>query len=143
MHAHANDTSFTVKAEEILHKFGMNSGLEFNWHKSVAYWCGRGRPPIWMGKYYWKYVATGNLSKLLGTPFGLKLKLQEVDQCLIYMVKGKLKYWISTNLSLVVWVGSKKVLGRIKALLRNYLWSGTESTTRARVSWDDCTCPRK
>ena len=34
-------------------------------------------------------------------------------------------------------------LGKIKAFLRNYLWSGSENTTRARVSWDDCTMPKK
>jgi hypothetical protein len=45
---YADETSFTVKAEEtnvdyfvgILHKFGNASGLKINWHKSVAYWCG-------------------------------------------------------------------------------------------------------
>ena len=82
--------------------------------------------------------------------------------CLIHRVKGKLKYWSSTNLSLagrtlivrqilmpslwyciVVWVGSMKLLGRIKALLHKYLWSGSWNTTRARVSWDDCVMPKK
>ena len=81
--------------------------------------------------------------------------------CLINMVKGKLKYWSSTNLSLarrtlivrqilmpslwyyiVVRVGSMKLLG-IKPLLRKYVWSGSENTARARVSWDDCTMPKK
>ena len=33
-------------------------------------------------------------------PFGLKLEIQVVDQFLINKVKGKLKYWSSTNLSL-------------------------------------------
>ena len=45
---YVDDTSFTVRAEEasadnlvgILHKFGIAYGLEINWHKSVAYWCG-------------------------------------------------------------------------------------------------------
>ena len=47
---YADDTSFTVKAEEanvdylveILHKFDITFGLEINWQKSMAYWCGRG-----------------------------------------------------------------------------------------------------
>jgi hypothetical protein len=90
------------------------------------------------------------------------MELQDVDQFLVNRVKGKLKYWTSTNLSLVgrtlivnqvlmsslwyfiaVWVGSKKLLGRIKALLCNYLWSGSENTARAQVNWDDCTVPKK
>jgi hypothetical protein len=44
---------------------------------------------------------------------------------------------------IAVWAGSKKVLGRIKILLRNYFWSGSENTARARVNWDDCTMPKK
>ena len=44
---------------------------------------------------------------------------------------------------ITVWAGSKKLLGRIKALFCTNLWSGSESTTRARVSWDDCTMPKK
>ena len=76
----------------------------------------------------------------LGTPFGLKLKVHDVDQFLINMAKGKLKPSSFTNLSLArctlivnhvltlslwyfiaVWVGSRKNLGKIKALLHNYL----------------------
>ena len=44
---------------------------------------------------------------------------------------------------IAVWVGSTRVLGRIKALLHNYLWSRSENTTKARVNWDDCTMPKK
>ena len=72
-----------VKVEEtnidymvgILHKFGTASRLEIYWHKSMAYWCGRGRPLGWVGIYQWKWVATSDLSKILGTPFGLQLEV--------------------------------------------------------------------
>ena len=40
---------------------------------------------------------------------------------------------------IAVWVGSKRVLEKIKALFRNYLWHAYENTARARVSWDDYT----
>lgn len=43
---------------------------------------------------------------------------------------------------IVVWVGSKKVMRQIKACC-NYLWSGFEHTTIARVNWDDCTMPKE
>jgi hypothetical protein len=80
---YADDTSFTVKVEEtsvdhivgIFHKFGNASAFEVNWHKNVAYWCSRGRPPRWVEKYQWKWATIGDLSKLLGMPFGLKLEL--------------------------------------------------------------------
>lgn len=76
---YVDDTSFTAKVEEtsvdnlvgIMHKFGIAFGLDINWHKSVAYFCGRGRPPRWVGKYQWKWVANGDLSKLFAMPFGL------------------------------------------------------------------------
>ena len=85
-----------------------------------------------------------------------------MDQFLVNMVRGKLKYWTSTNLSLarwtlivnqflmssllyfiVVWVGSKRVIGRIEALFHNYLWSGSQNIAKARVSWEDCTIFKK
>lgn len=31
-------------------------------------------------KYQWKWASFEDLSKLLGTPFGVKLELQDVDQ---------------------------------------------------------------
>ena len=79
----------------------------------------------------------------------------------VNMVKGKLKHWSTTNLSLVgqtlivnqilvsplryfiaIWAGSQRVLGRIKALLRNSLWFALESMAIARVSWGNCTMPK-
>lgn len=41
------------------------------------------------------------------------------------------------------WAGLTKILGKIKALLCNYLWSSSENTTRVCVRWDDCTLPKK
>lgn len=46
---YVDDTSFSARAEDsnvdnlikILHNFEFDLGLEMNWHKSVAYWCGR------------------------------------------------------------------------------------------------------
>ena len=38
---------------------------------------------------------------------------------------------------ILVWVGWRKVLRKIKALLCNFLWLGLVNTTRSRVSWDD------
>ena len=42
-----------------------------------------------------------------------------------------------------IWIGTKKGLGEIKALLRNYLWYGSKNMTWACVSWDDCTIRKK
>jgi hypothetical protein len=110
----------------------------------------------------WKWAATSDLSKLMGTLFGLHMELHNVDQSLVDKVKAKLKCWSSTHLSLAcrtfivnrmlmsslwcfttVWVGLKRVLVNIKALLRSYLWCGTKNMTRTWVSWDKCMIPKK
>ena len=80
---YVDDTSFMIKVEEtnvnylvgILYKFGITFELEINWHKSVVCWCSRGWLLRWVGKYQWKWVATKDLSKLLGMPFGLHLEM--------------------------------------------------------------------
>ena len=100
----------------------------------------------WVERYQWKWTANGYLFKLLGTPFGLKLKLDDVDQFIVGRIKAELEYRSSTHLScvgitlivnkvmmsslwyfIVVWAGAKKVLREIKAMLCNYLWSWYES----------------
>ena len=53
-----------------------------------------------MEKYRWKRAANEDLLKLLSTLFGLHLEMQNADQFLVNRVKGKLKYWNSTHLSL-------------------------------------------
>lgn len=167
---YVDDMSFTVRMEEsnvdkflgILHKFRTTFGLEINQHKFVAYWCGRGLRLGWVEKYHWKWAANGNLSKLLGMPFGLDLELRHVDQIWRNRVKSKLKYWSSTTLLLAwqilivnkvfmsscwyfitVWASSKRILGKIKVLLCNYFSYGFDNTTKARVSQDNSTMPKK
>lgn len=110
----------------------------------------------------WKWATTSDLSKLLGTLFGLHMDLHNVDQPFVDKVKSKLKCWSSTHLSLIcrtfivnhmlmsylwyfttVWVGFKRFLVNIKALLHNYLWCGSKNTTRSWLSWDKCMIPKK
>lgn len=129
------DETYVDNIVGILHNFGLAYGLEINWHKSIAYWYGQGTPPQWVEKYYWKWAANRNMSKLLGTPFGLHLELQSVDKFMVNRAKDKLTVWNSIHLLLVwqtfivnhvmmsylwyfiaVWVGSKGVLGKIKAI---------------------------
>ena len=99
---YVDDTSFLVKAEKKprINRLPCKNPTQvwynlWTWNqlaKSVAYWCGQGWVPRWVGIYQWKWAANGDLSKLLGTPFGLKLELQDIDQLFIVRVKGKPKY---------------------------------------------------
>lgn len=164
---YADDTSFTVRANldststlvNILQSFSLASGLLINWAKSGAYWQGRNaQRPAWSQNFGWSWIPEGNLSKLLGSPFGLSISTADIDNFLVDKVRRKLTYWTSTKLSLAgrrlivnqvlmstlwyfigVWAGSRSVLKQIKSLLRNYLWAGRKHRARARVAWDTCT----
>jgi hypothetical protein len=50
--------------------------------------------------YSEKWVDEGNMSKLLGTPFGFNLDINDVNEFLVGRFKEKLKYWSMIHLSL-------------------------------------------
>jgi hypothetical protein len=80
---YADDTNLTLRAEEqpVLHtvatleKFCQVSGLNINWNKTLAYFWARGNQqrPAWTNRLNWQWAAQDEVSKLLGTPFGLSL----------------------------------------------------------------------
>lgn len=103
-----------------------------------------------------KWVIQGDISKLLWTTFALHLNLQYVDNHMINKVKRKPTYWNTMYFPLAgwilivnhvlipplwyfiaLWVSSRKVVCKFKVLMRNYLWSRHEHTTRARLSWNN------
>ena len=49
----------------------------------------------------WQWADEKDLSKLLGTPFGIDVDTEDIDSFLIKRVKAKLDYWVTTKLSLV------------------------------------------
>ena len=98
---YADDSSFMVRGEKryidemvrILQVFSAASGMEINWEKSSAYWFDRfTHKPEWLNEYQWQWATEGELSKLLGTPFGLNLKTLDVDQFLYGKITKKLEY---------------------------------------------------
>lgn len=59
--------------------------------KSSAYWFDNyTHIPTWLANYGWKWVEEGDLSKLLGTPFGLNLNTHDADKFLYSKVSKKL-----------------------------------------------------
>ena len=88
--------------------------------------------------------ARGNeVSKLLGTPFGMSLSSGDVDKFLLDRVSKKLEYWCklkhnvmgravivnsvllsSTIFFVSIWGRTIVGLNRVKATLHNYLWGG-------------------
>ena len=166
-----DDSLFVVRGEKryvdelvrILKVFSEASGMEINWDKSCAYWFDKFiHRPEWLVGYNWIWAEEGDLSKLLGTPFGLNLNTNDVDRFLYSKIAKNLNYWSSMKLSLAgrvvicnqvflstlwffitVWGGSNKILRSIRGAIRNYLWSGKEQLTRTRVSWKECCMKKK
>jgi hypothetical protein len=137
--------------------------MEINWDKSCTYWYDKyTHKPEWLAGYNWRWAEEGDLSKLLGTPFGLNLNVSDVDHFLYSKISRKLAYWSTMKLSLAgrtlicnhvllstlwffisVWGGSNKILTKIRGAIRNYLWSGKEQHSRTRVSWRECCLKKK
>ena len=52
-------------------------------------------------------------------------------------------YYLPCGFFITVWGGSNKILIRIRAAIRNYLWSEKEQLTRTWVSWRECCLKKK
>ena len=161
---YADDTSLTIRAEEhyVIHTvhslltFSEASRLVINWAKSAAYWWHhelRIRPE-WTNSLEWTWVSREEVSKLLGTPFGLSLNTTDIDNLLLNKVDRKLEHWVKTKLNLAgrvvvansvlissmlyflaIWGGSSSGIKRVEGKIRNFLWAGTTTFARAKVSW--------
>ena len=166
----ADDSSFMIKytKEDVdefvktLETFSQASGMDINWKKSCAYWFDKHTHKLkWLPGYIWKWAEEGDLSKLLGTSFGLNLNTKDVDQFPYNKMTKKLEYWSNMKLSLAgrivicnqvllstfwffitVWGSLKKKLRKIRGAIRNYIWSGKKQLTRTRVFWQEC-CLKK
>jgi hypothetical protein len=161
---YADDTTYSLAGVEcnihsvtsLLSCFGTTTGLVYNPHKSVTYWFGVGAPPTWLQVFGCQVAVENHLSKLLGTPFGISLATQDIDGFLHQKILKKFTYWRKQFLSLPgrrviinsillstlwffiqIWTGSNLVIKKIRASLRDFLWSGANGTPIARVSWED------
>jgi hypothetical protein len=85
----------------ILHTFSSGSGLTLNWEKSGAYFwaAGSSQRPDWTNQFQFQWVSEHNLSKLLGTPFGISLSSQDVNDFLLTRTDKKLQYWTTKKLN--------------------------------------------
>jgi len=141
----------------LIERYGLASDLQINWHKSLAYWISPDRAPHWLSQINCQWAMEHQLSKLLGSPFGINLHTTDVDEFLAGKVKKKLAYWTSIHLSLAghaiivnsillstlwyfiaIWGGSLAIIRKLRASMRDFLWSGTTHRSQARVSWTDC-----
>jgi hypothetical protein len=109
----------------------------------------------------WRWREEGDVSKLLGTPFGIDVDTKNIGEFLVGRLRRKVRYWYMMHFPLVgkvlvinsifassfwfffsVWASSKKAIQRWKIILHNYLWAIRKINTRTIVKWKDC-CVRK
>ena len=166
---YADDTSFTLAGEEepvrnlihTLNTFCLASGLVLNWQKSCAYWQGAAIRPGWTDLLGVVWARGDEVSKLLGTPFGMTITSGDVDKFLLDRVTKKLAYWCKLKLNSMgravivnsvllsstiffvsIWGGTQAGLKRVKATLHNYLWGGKATLSRKRIAWLQCCQPK-
>jgi hypothetical protein len=168
---YADDTSLTLLGEEdsakvgilTLKTFCMGCGLVLNWEKSCGYWKDGGRiRPVWTEQLGVSWIDDEqDLSKLLGTPFGLSMSAQCVDEFLVERVHKSLRYWCTTKVNstgrgvvvnkillssifffISIWDGTQKGIARVKANVASYMWSGTMNRARTKVAWLQCCQPK-
>jgi hypothetical protein len=143
----ADDTTFTLERVEfylcnlvqLLRSFAQASGLYINWEKSIAYWFTPDPTPPWLAIFDFPWAIEHSLSKLLGTPFGLNLVIEDVDNFLLGKITKKIDYWVNVHLSLAakaiivnsillstlwyfisIWRGSLQILRWIRSMLRDF-----------------------
>jgi hypothetical protein len=92
-----------------------------------------------MASFQWQWASAGEVSKLLGAPFGLSLSTADVDKFLADKIDKKLLYWstqrlnttsceIVTNSTLIssmlyflaIWGGSKAEVAHITSRIRTF-----------------------
>lgn len=126
--------------------FNEASSREINWENLCAYWFDKfTHKVLWLANHTWKQMEEGDLSKFLGTMFGLNLNVTNVDHFLFSKLSKILEYWSTMKLSVVgrvvIWQsrpfvhslvlhhsfgGSNKILMKSRGAIRNYMWSSKE-----------------
>lgn len=71
------------------------------WHNCCAYWFDYYTPEHdWLGLYNWTWAEENDMSQFLGTPFGLNLKMEDMDSFFTNKISKKLDYWSTMKHSL-------------------------------------------
>lgn len=77
-------------------------GMAIKWEKSCTYWFNKFSHMLeWLASYGWKSAAKRELSKLLGTMFGLNLNTLDVDQFPYTKISHKLAHWSTKKQSII------------------------------------------
>jgi hypothetical protein len=139
---YADDTSLTLLGEEdsirwliyTLEAFCSSFGLVLNWNKD-------GNPrPAWTEALGITWVENHEVSKLLGTAFGLSITSEDADLFFLERINKALQYWSNTKINSTgigtivngvllsstyfftsLWAGTLKGVNKVKGAMTNYL----------------------
>lgn len=104
----ADNMGFSILGQEevlrnivaFIQRFGLASGLQVNWIKSVRYWFVQIPRPTWTNQFGLTWAWAVSLSTLLGAPFGITFDTLNIDTFFQHKIGKKLSYWSTQRLSL-------------------------------------------
>ncbi|MCO5591071.1 hypothetical protein L7F22_045048 [Adiantum nelumboides] len=135
-----------------------------NWHKSSGFVVGVDDVCAWGEHQGFTWVAPGQTCRYLGFHVGLEVSSRQQFEPVLASIRRKLCNWASMHLSLAgralvvnqvllarvwfttsCWTLYSRALSRLRCLVRNFLWGGSDGTrdTRPQVSWRTVILPRQ
>ncbi len=141
--------------------FCKTSGAKINWNKSVAIWASRReRTWTWGQEVGLKWIPKGEGVRYLGVQVGFRLATEANFDKMMATLKGKLISWSQSNLSLMgrilvanqvllasmwylaaCWNPNPRMCSQVRGVVRNFIWGGKATPSRAKVKWDTLTLP--
>ncbi|MCO5597441.1 hypothetical protein L7F22_051519 [Adiantum nelumboides] len=150
------DSDTLDRLQFTLSVFCCASGSLINWHKSSGFVVGVDDVCTWGDQQGFTWVAPGQTCRYLGFHVGLDVSPRQQFEPVLASIRRKLYHWASMHLSLTgralvvnqvllatawfttsCWTLYPQALSRLRRLVRNFLWGGSDGTrdTRTRVSW--------
>jgi hypothetical protein len=149
------------KAQEVLNTFCKASGAKINWKKTAAIWANkRTRTWEWGQEVRLQWVQEGKGVRYLGIQVGFRLPPEVNFDKMLSNLKNKLINWSTCHLSLAgrilvanqmllvsmwylaaSWNPNPRMCSQVRGVVRNFIWGGKATTTRAKVKWDTFILP--
>ncbi|KAL3682785.1 hypothetical protein R1sor_000807 [Riccia sorocarpa] len=149
------DRQNLISAQNLLHTFGLASGLQVEWGKSSARWLSNSQQrPTWTLDLDWTWVPPDNVEKFLGFYFrdgldedgiyeAIKTKvLTKINSPLLRSTTVHGRVVIANHIIygirwfvLPIWSANRAKLRKIEGLILRYVWGGNEAKkSRHRVT---------
>jgi len=145
----------------VLYLFCLTFGAKINWGKFVAIWASKEkRDWEWGQEVGLKWVPKSERVRYLGIQISFWLVAEANFDIFMTSLKGKMIMCENCNLSLTCkilitnqvmfssmwymaacWNPNPRMCNQIRGVVRNFIWGGKVSKTRAKVKWDSLMLP--